>query len=212
MGSSQTVHGKTCSKASKPCPVWARKLENKLALLDKLFLFKIGEDRNAVPSLILDLGTFHQSPHGAGKKPGPPLSCRHGICHKLYADMNSELILLQKKRGKHNKSKFATKQRKLYLTDPVELGKFYKHLCHWLTGWPFVEISSKYCLSQTSTITARELTFSDNVQPPSCVPCSMSIITCQMSEVEFFLVFFLLKSGGSNWWRVCYQRGIRRLV
>ena len=42
----------------------------------------------------------------------------------------------------------------------------------------------------------------------SPVTCHMSHVTCHMS---LFFYFFLL-SGETSWWRVCYQRGLPRLV
>ena len=55
----------------------------------------------------------------------------------------------------------------------------------------------------------------------SRVTCHLSPVTCHMSKI-FFLTFSLLKknyttrnigqSGGASQWRVCYQRGLTRLV
>ena len=45
----------------------------------------------------------------------------------------------------------------------------------------------------------------------SRVICHMSRVTCHVSHVVFFLVFFG-QSGEAYWWRVCYQRGLPRLV
>ena len=62
----------------------------------------------------------------------------------------------------------------------------------------------------------------------SCVMCHVSRVTCRMSK-NFFLHDFIKKkiklnkkkylllekngqSGGASWWRVCYQRGLPRLV
>ena len=46
----------------------------------------------------------------------------------------------------------------------------------------------------------------------SCVTCHVSRVTCQ----NFFLHFLYVKenglSGGASRWRVCYQRGLPRLV
>ena len=53
--------------------------------------------------------------------------------------------------------------------------------------------------------------------PPSChvsyFTGHVSCVTCHMSHVmcHFFHVF-LLQSGEASWWRVCYQRGVPRLV
>ena len=48
----------------------------------------------------------------------------------------------------------------------------------------------------------------------SHVTCHVSCVTCHMSHVIFF--FFYVKkigqSGGASRWRVCYQRGLPRLV
>ena len=50
----------------------------------------------------------------------------------------------------------------------------------------------------------------------SHVRCHVSGVTCQVSCVTFsFFLFFLLLfegSGGTSCWRVCYQRGLPRLV
>ena len=49
----------------------------------------------------------------------------------------------------------------------------------------------------------------------SCVTCHMSHVMCHMSRVTckiFFLLIFFGQSGESSRWRVCYQRGLPRLV
>ena len=53
----------------------------------------------------------------------------------------------------------------------------------------------------------------------SPVTCHVSPVTCQMSHVKknfifiFFLSYIFFKlSGGASLWRVCYQRGLPRLV
>ena len=54
----------------------------------------------------------------------------------------------------------------------------------------------------------------------SHVTCHMSRVTCHLSPVgifflifrNFFFVIFFGISGGASWWRVCYQRGLPRLV
>ena len=57
----------------------------------------------------------------------------------------------------------------------------------------------------------------------SRVKCHLSPVTCHMSKQFFFLTFKLLllifftykkngQSGGASQWRVCYQRGLPRLV
>ena len=43
----------------------------------------------------------------------------------------------------------------------------------------------------------------------SCVMCHLSPATCHLSHAYFFLNG---QSGGASWWRVCYQRGLPRLV
>ena len=43
----------------------------------------------------------------------------------------------------------------------------------------------------------------------SPVTCHMSRVTCHVSHATFFL---LLQSCEAYWWRVCYQRGLPRLV
>ena len=44
----------------------------------------------------------------------------------------------------------------------------------------------------------------------SRVTCHMSHVMCHMSRVTFF--FFFGQSGEAYLWRVCYQRGLPRLV
>ena len=56
----------------------------------------------------------------------------------------------------------------------------------------------------------------------SHVTCHLSRVTCPLSHVSFLFYFFLFKkknilkkiwqSCGASWWRVCYQRGLPRLV
>ena len=51
----------------------------------------------------------------------------------------------------------------------------------------------------------------------SCVMCHMSRVMCHMSQVTchmsfFYFYFFFGQSGEAYWWRVCYQRGLPRLV
>ena len=47
----------------------------------------------------------------------------------------------------------------------------------------------------------------------SCVTtCHVSCVTCHMSHVIFIFIFFLGQSGEVYRWRVCYQRGLPRLV
>ena len=44
------------------------------------------------------------------------------------------------------------------------------------------------------------------------VSCHVSRVTCHMSHVNFFFFFFFGQSGEAYRWRVCYQRGLPRLV
>ena len=46
----------------------------------------------------------------------------------------------------------------------------------------------------------------------SCVTCHVSRVTCQLSRVTFFFCFFFGQSSAAYWGRVCYQRGLPRLV
>ena len=47
----------------------------------------------------------------------------------------------------------------------------------------------------------------------SCVTCHMSRVRCHKSHVTRHNNFFFFgQSGESYWWRVCYQRGLPRLV
>ena len=48
----------------------------------------------------------------------------------------------------------------------------------------------------------------------SGVRCQVSGVTFQVSGVacNFFIFYFFLQSGEASWWRVCYQRGLPRLV
>ena len=45
----------------------------------------------------------------------------------------------------------------------------------------------------------------------SRVTCHMSRVTCHMSHITIFF-FFFGQRGEAYWWRVCYQRGLPRLV
>ena len=40
----------------------------------------------------------------------------------------------------------------------------------------------------------------------------MSHVTCHVSRVTIFFFIFFLQSGEAYLWRVCYQRGLPRLV
>ena len=49
----------------------------------------------------------------------------------------------------------------------------------------------------------------------SHVTCQVSGVTCQVSPVRYHILFFYFfsgQSGEASWWRVCYQRGLPRLV
>ena len=47
----------------------------------------------------------------------------------------------------------------------------------------------------------------------SCVTCNVSRVTCHVSNVTcHFFFFFFGQSGEAYRWRVCYQRGLPRLV
>ena len=49
----------------------------------------------------------------------------------------------------------------------------------------------------------------------SCVRCKMSCVPCLVWRIRCHVYFFLLhlfQSSGANQWRVCYQRGLLRLV
>ena len=52
-------------------------------------------------------------------------------------------------------------------------------------------------------LAVKNLEFWENFQPPSCVTCHMSCV---------IYIFFSLQNGGASLWRVCYQRGLPRLV
>ena len=73
---------------------------------------------------------------------------------------------------------------------------------------PYVQISSKYCLFQS--VRAKEPNFGENVHPPLHVICHMSCFMCHMSCVTCH--FFVWQIGEASWWRVCYKRGLPRLV
>ena len=46
----------------------------------------------------------------------------------------------------------------------------------------------------------------------SRVTCHVSRVNCHMSFFFFFIVKKIWQSGGASRWRVCYQRGLPRLV
>ena len=86
-----------------------------------------------------------------------------------------------------------------------------------------MEISSNHHNFQT--VRARDLKFWHNVHHPLCVQCVMchvSRVTCHVSRVTYLVShvwghmsqkkIYFLYSVGASWWRVCYQRGLPRLV
>ena len=69
-----------------------------------------------------------------------------------------------------------------------------------------LQLLRKFIISQYRRALLRECS------PPttwhmSSVMCRMSFVTC-----NFFLFLFYWQSGEAYWWRVCYQRGLHRLV
>ena len=49
----------------------------------------------------------------------------------------------------------------------------------------------------------------------SHVMCRVSLVMCHVSCVTcnyYYYIFFFLQIGGASQWRVCYQRGLPRLV
>ena len=47
----------------------------------------------------------------------------------------------------------------------------------------------------------------------SCVMCHVSCVTCHVSHVMRHVSHVKKNNnGGASWWRVCYQRGLPRLV
>ena len=42
--------------------------------------------------------------------------------------------------------------------------------------------------------------------------CHMSHVTCHLSHVNFIFILFFGQIVGASRWRVCYQRGLPRLV
>ena len=84
-------------------------------------------------------------------------------------------------------------------------------LIHSLSHSSFVEISSEHLHSQT--VRARELKFWEKVHLPPPELCHVKHATCHMScVILFFLNLFVGQSGEARRWRVCYQRGLPRLV
>ena len=71
------------------------------------------------------------------------------------------------------------------------------------------------------TQTMRAKSWNERISPlttchVSCVMCHVSCVRCQVSHVMchawHFFFFFFRQSGGASRWRVCYQRGLPRLV
>ena len=93
-----------------------------------------------------------------------------------------------------------------------------------LSEWSFHSESSRHCLSKT--VRTRELKFWENAHLPLCVTfhvshitchksgvrCQVSGVRCQISGVRCHMSNFFLQSAGVSQWRVCYQRGLPRLV
>ena len=85
---------------------------------------------------------------------------------------------------------------------------------------PLLQIYSKHFQSQAGR--ARELKFWEHIHSTLCVTCHLSCVTgilshvtCHVSPVtcNFFLPWKKLgQSGGASRLRVCYQRGLPRLV
>ena len=101
-----------------------------------------------------------------------------------------------------------------FLTDPVQPGLFYKHL-----RYSFVNILRALFLQTfiTSLHPNRESQRAKILR--ECSPsttCHMSGVRCQVSRVTclffFFFFFFFGQKVGASRWRVCYQRGLPRLV
>ena len=97
-------------------------------------------------------------------------------------------------------------------------------IINWLIESSFCSESSRHSISQT--VRAGELKYLENIHPPPCVTCHMShikCVTCNMSWVmcpnnlsgvtwKVSYVTFFFFSVGASLWRVCYQRGLPRLV
>ena len=86
---------------------------------------------------------------------------------------------------------------------------------------------SLFILSQT--VIARDLQFSHNIYYSLCVQCHMSGVTNQVSHVRChmslcmclvpcvmcyvsFIIYIFLQGGWVSWLRLCYQKGLPRLV
>ena len=94
----------------------------------------------------------------------------------------------------------------------------------------FSSRSSQHHKSQM--VGARKLTFWENVHGTPCVMCHLQRVTCHLSLVTchllhftchlsyltfFQYIFLFIKKKiwqicWASWWRVCYQRGLARLV
>ena len=85
-------------------------------------------------------------------------------------------------------------------------------ICVILSFRIFRTLSDGQCPSQA--VRAGELKFWENFQPPPCFTCHVSHVMCPVSRVRCQVSHFylFLQSGGASWWRVCYQRGLPRLV
>ena len=70
------------------------------------------------------------------------------------------------------------------------------------------------------TVRASDLKFEDNVHHLLCVRCHMSPVMCHMSRVpcpitcvtNIYIYIFVWTIYEARQWRVCYQRGLPRLV
>ena len=82
---------------------------------------------------------------------------------------------------------------------------------------PLFQIYSKHCQSQTGRA---EILSAHRTLRVIChvsrVTCHVSHVTCHLSPVTCYLKkiinIILRQRGGASWWRVCYQRGLPRLV
>ena len=120
---------------------------------------------------------------------------------------------------------FFCKVFELFSGGSVINGAYPLQLSHSFNWSSFRSGTSRYCLSQT--VRAGELKFRQNVHPPQCVTCHMSHVTgvtyqvsgvrCQVFQKVVELVGVQPVSPGwgvniSSRCRVCYQRGLPRLV
>ena len=97
------------------------------------------------------------------------------------------------------------------VTDPVQPGLFYNHLCpliDWLSDSSF---SSN--IFQTLSIPNRKSYGAEIFRDCSShTMCHVSRIMCHLSHVFFFIRKKIWQSGVASRWRVCYQRDLPRLV